>query len=96
MQAWGVKPERKPAVQLVPEQMVELAAEIEPTGRATCRRCLSRIPQGSLRCGIVTRVPMFGQSNLNLALALALAQALALALALAPTASVNPNRLRQP
>jgi len=44
LQAWGVKPERKPAVQLVPEQMVALAAEIEPTGRATCRRSVSQSP----------------------------------------------------
>ena len=45
-QAWGVKPERKPAVQLVPEQMVELAAEIAPTGRATCRRPVSQSASG--------------------------------------------------
>ena len=49
-------------MQLVPEQMVELAAELAPTGRSTCRRCLRRIPEGSLRCGVATRVPMFGHS----------------------------------
>ena len=30
--------------------------------RSTCRRCLRRIGRGELRCGIRTRVPMFGHS----------------------------------
>eukprot|EP00908_Phaeocystis_cordata_P004320 Transcript_14709.p2 GENE.Transcript_14709~~Transcript_14709.p2 ORF type:complete len:379 (-),score=120.42 Transcript_14709:30-1166(-) len=59
---WGELPEKKPAVQLVPEQMIELAAEHAPSGRSTCRRCLRRIAQGALRCGVVTRVPMFGHT----------------------------------
>ena len=61
-QRWGEVPEKKPAVQLVPEQMIELAAELAPSDRSTCRRCLRRIAQGALRCGVVTRVPLFGHS----------------------------------
>lgn len=62
-QAWAVVPEKGPARQLVPEQeMVELSAGLAPSDRSTCRRCLRRIPQGELRAGVLTRVPLFGHS----------------------------------